>query len=83
MGLDKWQMFLWTCFVSEIVVICMICVRAQPCSCAVCEKYVHNCCKFVLYVDIPKIIFLVFSFCFVLFFSHLSNRPHFFGFVIW
>ena len=60
-------MFLWTCFVSETVVILYdmrsrrtICI--MKCGCTVREKYVYNCYKFVLYVDIPKF-FFVFLFC--------------------
>ena len=83
-------MFLWKCFVSETVVI-LYARRSRStifiaiCGCTVREKYIYNCCKFVLYVDIPVFSFF-FSFSvlyhFLFVFSQLSDRPHFLGFVI-
>ena len=52
------------------------------CGCTVHEKYAYNFCKFVLYVDVPVLSSFRFSVLFV-FFSKLSNRSHFLGFVIW
>ena len=58
-------MFLWKCFVSDTVVI-LYARRSRStifiviCGCAVREKYIYNCYKFVLYVDIP--VFSFFSF---------------------
>ena len=87
-------MFLWKCFVSDTVVILYArrsrsTIYIVKCGCAVREKYIYNFYKFVLYMDIP--VFSFFSFfrfsvlfhLFVCLFSHLSSRPHFFGFVIW
>ena len=94
MGLDRWHMFLWKCFVSETVVI-LYARRSRStmyivkCGCTVREKYIYNCWKFVLYGDNSCIFpFFRFSVLFhffvcLFFFPQLSNRPHFFGFVIY
>ena len=71
-------MFLWTCFVSETVVI-LYDMRSRT-TIYIMKKIrvVYNFCKFLLFVDILISFFLV---LFVFFFSQLSNRPHFLEFV--
>ena len=70
-------MFLWTCFVSETVVI-LYDMRSRT-TIYIMKKIrvVYNFCKFLLFVDIP---ISFFWFC-LFFFSQLSNRPHFLEFV--